>query len=213
MKTLLVDDHALFRAGLRLLLGTIDRDADVTEVASVAQALSYVAGHPDLDLCLLDLALKNESGLNAISQLKEIAPGVAIVVVSAAEDSATILACLEAGAMSFISKSSAPEVLTHALRRVLAGDIYLPDQISESPDAVSMPKLPFSPRQLEVMSALSRGLPNKLIARELGLSEYTVREYISAIYRSLGVHSRTQAVIKVAQLGIPMNAERARQGE
>jgi two-component system, NarL family, nitrate/nitrite response regulator NarL len=203
MKTLLVDDHALFRAGLRLLLGTLNRELQTFEVATVYEALALAALHPDLSLCLLDLALKGENGINAIQRLKRAAPNVAIVVVSASEENSTIYACIEAGAMSFISKSSSPEVLTDALRRVLAGEVYLPEQMHGGHHSLGSPKVLLSPRQCEVMRGLSRGLPTKLIARELGLSEHTVREYIAAIYKHLDVHNRTEAVIKAASLGMP----------
>jgi DNA-binding NarL/FixJ family response regulator len=200
MKMLLVDDHALFRAGLRLLLGTIGRDITILEAATINEALSLAEAHSDLQLCLLDLALKNENGLDALNKIKIAAPNVAVVVISAAEESDTIYACIEAGAMSFIPKSAPPEILTHALRQVLAGSIYLPEQISAADKSNSEPNLSLSPRQLEVMRGLSRGLPTKLIARELNLSEYTVREYIATIYRILNVHNRTEAVIKANRL-------------
>ncbi len=202
MKTLLVDDHALFRAGLRLLLGTLNRELQTFEVASVHDALELAALHPDLSLCLLDLTLKGENGIDAIQRLKCAAPNIAIVVVSASEENSTIYACIEAGAMSFISKSSPPEVLTDALRRVLAGDVYLPEQMRGGSHLPVSTKEHLSPRQTEVMRGLSRGLPSKLIARELGLSEHTVREYIAAIYKHLDVHNRTEAVIKAARLGM-----------
>lgn len=202
MKTLLVDDHALFRAGLRLLLGTIDRQLQIFEVATIGQALEVSGQHPDLNLCLLDLALKNENGIDAIVRLKTVAPNVAVVVVSASEENSSIYACIEAGAMSFISKSSPPEVLTNALRRVLGGDIYLPEQMAGGAVDSNRPKLSLSPRQSEVMRGLSRGLPTKLIARELALSEHTVREYIAAIYNHLDVHNCTEAVITAARLGL-----------
>jgi DNA-binding NarL/FixJ family response regulator len=200
MKTLLVDDHGLFRAGLRLLLATINHDAEIFEAATVNEALAIAAQHPELELCLLDLALKNETGMRAISQIKEAAPNVAVVIVSSSEEVATIYACIEAGAMSYIPKSATPQVLTEALRRVLALEVYLPEQIGKNERLSSRPA--FSPRQLEVMRGLSRGLPTKSIARELNLSEHTVREYIAAIFRSLDVHNRTEAVIKVSRLGM-----------
>lgn len=200
MKMLLVDDHALFRAGLRLLLGTIGHNITILEAATIGEALTLAGEHPDLQLCLLDLALKNENGLDALNKIKIAAPTVAVVIVSAAEESSTIYACIEAGAMSFIPKSAPPEILTDALRQVLAGSIYLPEQISAAGKTSSEPNPTFSPRQLEVMHGLSRGLPTKLIARELKLSEYTVREYIATIYRILNVHNRTEAVIKANRL-------------
>jgi DNA-binding NarL/FixJ family response regulator len=202
VKILIVDDHALFRAGLRMLLGTMGQDVRCLEAASVAQAVAVLDQHGDIELCLLDLTLRNEQGLGAIQRIKETIPQVAVVVVSGAEDSATVRSCIDAGAMSYIPKSVAPDVLTHALERVLAGAVYLPEQVA-SVLADSPPPMTLTARQLEVLQGLSRGLPTKLIARELGLSEHTVKEYITGIFRALGVHSRTEAVIKASQLQRP----------
>jgi DNA-binding NarL/FixJ family response regulator len=199
VKILIVDDHALFRAGLRMLLGTIGYNVNCLEAGTVAEALTLVTQHPDIELCLLDLNLKNEQGMTAIQHMKATAPHIAVVVVSGAEDSATIRSCIDAGAMSYIPKSVAPEVLTQALQRVLAGAVYLPDQVV-SALAASPPPASLTPRQQQVLQGLSRGLPTKLIARELNLSEHTVKEYIAIIFQILGVHNRTEAVIKASQL-------------
>jgi DNA-binding NarL/FixJ family response regulator len=202
VRILIVDDHALFRAGLRMLLGTIGHNVSVVEADSIAAALAAIALHDDIGLCLLDLSLKNEHGFGAIAHIKDTAPQIAVVVVSGAEDSATIRSCIDAGAMSYIPKSVAPEVLTHALQRVLAGAVYLPDQVVT---ALAAPPAPtaLTPRQQQVLQGLSRGLPTKLIARELELSEHTVKEYIAIIFQTLGVHNRTEAVIKASQLERP----------
>jgi DNA-binding NarL/FixJ family response regulator len=104
--------------------------------------------------------------------------------------------------MSFIPKSVTPEILTHALQRVLAGAVYLPDQVVTTLQAAP-PRAPLTSRQLQVLNGLSRGLPTKLIARELELSEYTVKEYIANIFQALDVHNRTEAVIKASQLPRP----------
>jgi DNA-binding NarL/FixJ family response regulator len=202
VKILIVDDHALFRAGLRMLLATIGHSVSCLEAATVAEALATIAQHTDIELCLLDLSLKNEHGFGAIAQIKNTAPHVAVVVVSGSEDSATIRSCIDAGAMSYIPKSVAPEVLTHALQRVLAGAVYLPDQVVSALDASAMPAA-LTARQQQVLQGLSRGLPTKLIARELDLSEHTVKEYIAIIFQALGVHNRTEAVIKASQLQRP----------
>jgi DNA-binding NarL/FixJ family response regulator len=193
MKILLVDDHALFRAGLRMLLTTICRDATTLEAGTIAAGIALAQEHPDLELCLLDLSLKNESGLAAIA-----APQAAVVVVSSADDSATIRACLDSGAMSFIPKSLGPDVLTQALQHVLMGTVYLPEQIINAVD--EEPERPtLTARQWEVLHCLSRGLPTKLIARELSLSEHTVKEHIALLFQALGVRNRTEAVIKGSQ--------------
>lgn len=211
MKVLLVDDHALFRAGLRLLLSTIAPEMQVLEAATVAQAEALAAAHPDLRLCLLDLMLKDQHGLLALTQIKSVAPAVAVVVVSASDDQASIRASLDAGAMSFVPKSMAPEMLTLAMRQVLAGQVYLPEDmlLSDAAASPAMPRPALSPRQLDVLGGLSRGLPTKLIARELQLSEHTVKEYIASLFQSLAVHNRTEAVIKAARLGLAGSVERS----
>jgi two-component system, NarL family, nitrate/nitrite response regulator NarL len=181
-----------------MLLTTICHGATTLEAANVADGVALAQEHSDLELCLLDLSLKNESGLAAISTLKEAAPQAAVVVVSSADDSGTIRACLDSGAMSFIPKSLGPDVLTQALQHVLKGTVYLPEQII---DAVGQePERPsLTNRQWEVLHCLSRGLPTKLIARELSLSEHTVKEHIALLFQALGVRNRTEAVIKGSQ--------------
>jgi len=199
VKILIVDDHALFRAGLRMLLATIGHNVVCLESASITDALGLIAQHADLQLCLLDLSLKNEHGLGAIQRIKQDAPHVAVVVVSGADDSATIRSCIDAGAMSFIPKSVAPEVLTQALHHVLSGAVYLPDQIISAMHDMPQ-RVQLTPRQQQVLQALSRGLPTKLIARELDLSEHTVKDHIAMLFQALGASNRTEAVIKASQL-------------
>lgn len=182
-----------------MLMSTIGQNVSCVEADNIADALALAAQHADLQLCLLDLALKNEHGLGAIHRIKEAAPQVAVVVVSGADDSDTISSCIDAGAMSFVPKSATPEVLKQALRHILSGAVYLPDQIvSEMENRPPCPRL--TPRQLQVLQALSRGLPTKLIARELDLSEHTVNEHIGLIFQALGVRNRTEAVIKASKL-------------
>ncbi|MGE0803640.1 MAG: response regulator [Lautropia sp.] len=198
MKTLLVDDHALFRAGLRMLMRSIRPEAEVIEASTIGAALAEVAGHPDLQLCLLDLSLKSEHGLDALTQIRAAAPDVAVVIVSGSEEVATMQACIDAGAMSFIPKSVTPDVLVEALRHVLAGTVWLPPAMHAAQPAGEAPPA-LTPRQLDVMRCLNRGLPTKSISRELDLSEHTVKEHIASIFRALGVHNRTQAVIRASR--------------
>jgi DNA-binding NarL/FixJ family response regulator len=198
MKVLLVDDHALFRAGLRMLLTTMCQNATTFDAASVTEAIAIAQANPDLELCLLDLSFKGESGLSGLARLKEAAPQAAVVVVSSSDDSATIRACLDGGAMSFIPKSLGPDVLTQALQHVLQGTVYLPEQIMNAAAGVgSRPTL--TGRQQDVLRCLSRGLPTKLIARELSISEHTVKEHIALLFQVLGVRNRTEAVIRGSQ--------------
>jgi DNA-binding NarL/FixJ family response regulator len=199
VKILLVDDHTLFRAGLRMLLEALGGDVTILEASTAAQALALVAAQDDIQLCLLDLSLKSEDGLSLLGATKQLAPNMVVVVVSGADDGLTIRNCIEAGAMSFIPKSATPEVLTQALQRVLNGEVYLPEQVGFAVD--DLPARPLlTPRQREVLAYLSQGLPTKLIARRLEISEYTIKEHIALIFQALGVHNRTEAVIRASRL-------------
>lgn len=128
MKVLLVDDHSLFRAGLRLLTQSIRPDTDIYEANNIAEALQLTQQHPDLRLCLLDIHLAHENGLQGLAQLKTIAPCL-VVVVSSENNFQAVSHSLDAGAMGFIPKSSSPENLSSALLRVLNGDVYIPPDI------------------------------------------------------------------------------------
>lgn len=205
MKVLLVDDHALLRAGLRLLVSTVLRRVEVLEADTLAAALESVKRNPGLSLCLLDLSLSDGRGLDGVRLFRDAAPEVAVVVVSASQDDETIRACLDAGAMSFVPKSMPPDALTKALRRVLAGHVFLPAPFlsgapSSTPSALHRPGL--SPGQLDVLQALSRGLPTKSIARELNISDNTVKEHLTSLYQTLHVRNRTEAVVEAARLGL-----------
>lgn len=202
MEILVLDDHALFRAGLRLLLATIEPDAVILESATVPEAGDLARAHPDLAICLVDLHLTGAQGVDAVAHLKAAAPDAAVVVVSAEKDPATIRACIDAGAMSFVPKSMPPVTLTLAIRHVLAGRIYLPEELLQGV-SVSGAAPVLSPRQLDVLRGLARGLPTKSVARELNISENTAKEHIGLLFHALGVHNRTEAVIKAARLGLP----------
>ena len=204
MNVLLIDDHALFRAGLRLLLIALDGQIQVTESSRAGEALQALRARSDMQLCLLDLDLRTSSGVNLLDQLRALAPAMPVVVVSALDDRPTIRRCIECGAMSFIPKSAPPDVLLAALQRVLAGEVFLPrgiDLPSTEPLQVAL-----SPRQRDVLARLARGMPAKSIARDLGLSEHTVKEYTAALFLTLGVHNRTEAVIKASQLALRPSA-------
>lgn len=201
MKILLLDDHALFRAGLRLLLETLNSEAFIMEAGTIADALSIAEQHHDLHLCLLDLNLHHESGMDLLVKMKTVTPDITVVVVSSSDDVSLMRACIDAGAMSFIPKSAPPEILAEALKHVLAGDIYLPHHLlsSENQWKTTRP-IALSPRQRDVLRGLCRGLSTKSIARDLHLSEHTVKEYIAALFQLINVHNRTEAVIEASRL-------------
>mgnify|MGYP001286646487 CR=1 FL=1 len=202
MKVLLIDDHALFRAGLRMLLTAIAPAAEIFEAGSVEAALALAAGHQDLSVCLLDLTFRDGDGITAIHRIKQTVPGITIIIVSGTIASASVHEAIDAGAMSFISKSDPPEELRKGLHQALAGNVYVPSFALRSLDAGESAQPSLTPRQLDVLQRLCRGLPNKLICDELNLSENTVKEHVTTLFRALGVRNRTQAVLKASQLGL-----------
>jgi DNA-binding NarL/FixJ family response regulator len=205
MKILLVDDHLLFRAGLRMLLAPLQEDLTILECGTTAEALALVQAHPDIRLCLLDLSLRGSSGEDAINALREALLGIVIVVISADESPATVYRVLDLGVMGYIPKSVSVEIMTQALKLVLAGGIYLPSSLMEGRRQTGPApgsETPLTARQHQVLQCLLRGWPNKLISRHLCLSENTVKTHLSAIYRHLRVTTRSQAVVAARRLGI-----------
>ncbi|WP_140626848.1 response regulator transcription factor [Methylibium rhizosphaerae] len=210
MKVLLIDDHALFRDALALLITQKLPGLSLLQAGSMAEALQALQADPDVTLALLDLGLPDSQGLDSLARMHDAAPLVTVVVLSADERRETIIAAIEAGAAGFIPKTAQGSVLDNALRVVLDGGVYVPREALDAPGgqrfagllpAATTP-LDLSPRQLDVLRLLIEGKSNKLICRELDLSESTVKTHLGAIFRRLDVNSRTQAVLAAARLGL-----------
>jgi DNA-binding NarL/FixJ family response regulator len=211
MKILLIDDHALFREGLKFLLRSLDAALEVDEAGNCAKALEYAAAR-SYDLVLLDLKMPGVEGLDALAALREAIPGIPLVVISGEDNPGVVRAAIERGAMGFIPKSSTPEVLVQALRLVLAHGVYLPptvlDAAAPAPTGGShgaegqATSLGLTARQVDVLRCVIQGKPNKIIARELDISEGTVKAHLSSVLRAFGVRNRTEAVYAAAKLGL-----------
>jgi DNA-binding NarL/FixJ family response regulator len=203
MKVLLVDDHAMFRDGVSLLISLRFPGVDLLHAGTLAEALALLARHGDVDVVLLDLAMPDSSGLDALTRLRDETPGVRTVVLSADDTPATVHGAIEQGAAGFIPKTAEGKVLEEALRIVLDGGVFVPRSVTgplaPKPEADA---LGLSPRQLEVLRLLIEGAPNKRICRELSLAESTVKTHMQEIFRRLDVNNRTQAVIAAAKMGL-----------
>ena len=210
MRILIVDDHTLFRAALALLLKQFDPTTVTISVGSAEEALGAISHYSDLDLILLDLKLPGMDGLSVLPQLREKSPKVPVAILSASEDHETAHTALAAGAAGFIQKSASCQELQSALRLVLDGEVYL------SPTLLALPEFAINTvrsvdtikesgltrRQLEVLELMSLGLPNKLIARRLELTEGTVKLHVSAVLRALETRNRTEAVREGGRRGL-----------
>ncbi|HKX44150.1 MAG TPA: response regulator transcription factor [Burkholderiaceae bacterium] len=218
MKVLLVDDHALLRDGLALVMEREFIGLNLLQAGTLADTRSMIEAHPDVQLILLDLMLPDGDGKSALAWLREAAPGARLVALSADESSENILAAINGGAAGFIPKSVQADAMLEALRIVLAGGVYLPTAALERralpraengnvaaawmPAAHRPEDIGLSPRQADVLRMLIDGKPNKLISRELEMSESTVKTHLAAIFRKLDATSRTQAVVAAARLGL-----------
>ena len=210
MNVLIIDDHPLYREGLKALLQGLAPDARTLDAANVADALAVARQAPPLDLVLLDMNLPGPSRLDALASIKAALDGAAIVVISAEEDPALIMRTIEAGAAGYIPKSTDPLVTIHALRIVLAHGIYLPPvalRQAALADGLPRPHWPgglpeLSERQRAVLRRLLQGKANKVIARELDIAEGTVKAHLWSVYQVLGVASRVQAMCRVHELGM-----------
>ena len=216
MRTLLIDDHTLFRQGLKFLLNKLDESITFQEADGCNAGLAILENNP-VDLILLDFYMPGLNGLDALKLIKAASDSAVIVVLSGEDNPQTIRGVIEHGASGFIPKSSTSDVLIAALKLILAGGTYLPPNTLH--DAAPSPTngahstesqqqardnvlTNLSKRQLEAVLKVVQGKANKVIAREMELSEGTVKAHLSAAFRALGVQNRTEAVYLAAKLGL-----------
>ena len=214
MRALVIDDHPLIQEAVGGMLRRLDGTADVEVASDCARGLELAGRAAEPDVVLLDLNLPGLSGIAAVKAWRARFPGVPVIVLSAAADQQTVLAALGAGAAGFIPKSSSNEVMLSAVRLVLAGGKYVPSEAlirsagpaesapSISRNASTLDSLGLTERQIDVLRLIARGASNKVICRELNLAERTVKAHITAVFRALGVTSRTQAALAATKLGL-----------
>jgi DNA-binding NarL/FixJ family response regulator len=197
MKILLADDHALFRAGVLHVLRQLGDSTNVIEAGNWTDVRQAIDTNSDLSLALLDLNMPGADGCAALRSIVQQRRTLPVVVLSASEKRDDMQQVLDAGALGFIPKTATPAVILSALRLVLAGGVYVPpEMIRSSESEISSPDRTTSgltPRQLEVLARVVEGKSNKAIARELGLTEGTVKAHVTAAFRVLKVNNRVQA--------------------
>jgi DNA-binding NarL/FixJ family response regulator len=201
-KILIADDHPLFREAIRdvvsRLFTTQGWPFTCLEATQSREVFDIVEREEDLDLILLDLFMPGANGLTDLAALRHRLPATPIVVISSLEDTDVMRRTLTCGAAGFVPKSLSKELMTEALRTVLSGGIYNPvEQESVPPAACPSADAgePLTPRQITVLTLLSKGRSNKQIANELKISEVTVKAHMTAILRKLGVMTRAQAIV------------------
>lgn len=226
VKVLLADDHRLIIEGVKLKLAELDPAVETVVAMNLDELESLIQTHGDsLDLALIDITMPGTHGHEHVAKLRSAVPKLPVIVLSGLEDVELMRALMDLGVLGFIPKAYSPDVMLSAIRLVLAGGVYIPPLLlsnaqaqgwhpgdtralsSHPASAVSGPshsidglrKL-LTERQIDVMRLLSQGKPNKLIARDLGISEGTVKIHLAAIFRALNVRNRVEAVVASRKL-------------
>lgn len=195
---MIADDHGLVREGLIQLFKSIDAQAEIIEAQTSQDILKHA--EEKIDLLLLDLKMPGIESVKRVEYICDKLPTTAVIVVSAVESNHIASACIEAGAMGFIPKSSSNQVMESAIQIVLSGEHYIPYISSNKLDKQSYTPKNISPRQKQVWLLLVEGLSNKEIARELDLAEGTVKRHVLELYKNLNIHSRLAAVQKAKEI-------------
>ena len=200
IRVLIVDDHAIVRGGLAALIATTD-DLEVVGQAADGHEAVRLAVELAPDVVLMDLSMPGVDGVQATAAVLEQQPGTHVLVLTSFSEQRWILEALEAGAEGYLLKQSEPEVILAGIRSVVSGGSPLDPKAARvlltqrrtSPAMAAAS--PLTDREEEVLTMVGDGLPNKLIARRLGISERTVKAHLTSIFQRLGVSDRTQAAL------------------
>ena len=203
IKILHADDHPLFREGIRFFLKLLDRDVTALEAGSLQAMMDKLALEWPIDLLLLDLEMPGMNLAEGFAAIRRRYPQLPIAILSGVTDANLIRTLIDGGARGFIPKLAGSEQLLDALRRILAGEIYVPDALlvrqaavaKEAGDALTA-------RQLDILPLLAEGMPNKQIADALGVTEGTVKQHLKDLFKRLSARNRTQAVQEARRLGL-----------
>jgi DNA-binding NarL/FixJ family response regulator len=213
MKILVVDDHSLITDALSVLFLDLDPAAEVLTTRTAEGGMELLESNPDLDLVVLDLGMPGVSGTSLLESMVAHSPEMKILVLSGQQDPRNVMRVLQLGAAGFVPKSMASDTLLAAVKFVLSGGVYIPADLLEEVDRVAMIGTPERPREVgttrvelterqeQVLHLLARGAPIKIICRELGLSEGTVKTHVTAIYRAFNASNRTEALLAARRHG------------
>jgi DNA-binding NarL/FixJ family response regulator len=214
---MLVDDHPLFRQGLRRVLEAEEDLEVIMEVADGEEGLR-LAKQLLPNVVIMDINLPHMNGLQATRELKQAAPEVAVIMLTAYHDDEQIFHAVRAGAAAYFPKDITPRRLVEAIRQVGKGNYVVDDEVLNKPEVATwllqqfdkvayvdgMPNemfAPLSPREMEILQHIARGQSNKEVAYALGISRQTVKNHMTSILRKLAVNDRTQAALYAVRRG------------
>jgi len=206
-RIIVADDHPLFREALQQALAPMMPGVSFIEAESFESLQVAVGDCEDADLVLLDLEMPGAQGFSVLAWLRTHYPALPVVLVSATSDAGVMRRAVDFGASGFIPKSSPVETISEAIAAVLEGEIWLPevalaldDSALSEHEELARRVASLTPQQFRVLDMLAEGLLNKQIAAELQVSEATIKAHVTAIFRKLGVRSRTQAAVAARRL-------------
>ena len=209
VRVLVVDDHQLFREGMRALLASLEGAEVIGEAASGTEAIELAASLSP-DVVLMDVQMPDMSGLEATRRILATEPGIGIVIVTMFEDDETVFAAMRAGARGYVLKGAGQADLLRAIEAVARGEaIYGPAVAGRilrffqaSRSALPLDAFPdLTDREREVLDLIAAGLANRAIARRLGITEKTVKNHVSNIFSKLQVTDRAQAMVRAREAG------------
>jgi DNA-binding NarL/FixJ family response regulator len=207
IRVLLVDDHAVVREGLRAFL-ELQEGIEVSGEAADGEEAIDAAARLRPDVILMDLVMPRLDGVTAMRSLRERAPGARVIVLTSFLDDDKLLPALRAGAAGYLLKNAEPREVVRAVRAASAGEALIDPVVAArlietlAVDGGEEPLDRLTPREREVLVLIGRGFPNKLIARELDVSEKTVKTHVGHVLAKLGVTDRTQAAVFAVRAGI-----------
>jgi DNA-binding NarL/FixJ family response regulator len=212
MNILVVDDHPLYRSGVVHTLQATGRAVEVVECGALETAFQRMDDGLHVDLAILDLQMPGYHGVESVRAVRARRPEVPVLVLSGCEDPAVVRECIDLGACGFVPKSAPSDEFHAALALVLSGGVYLPPTslsvgtpaTRAQQDAWSRLGAHLTERQRQVLVGIVQGKPNKVIARDLGLSDTTVKSHVAHILDALVVSNRTEAVYALARAGVTM---------
>jgi len=203
---LTVDDHPLIRSALREVVGLMAERIELIEASNPEDGLEQLRRRPDTDLVFLDLNFAHHAGLAFVERFRRAAPAVPLVIYTMHEDPLTLRQALAHGAAGIVPKTHSAKLLQKAIELVMDGGVYLPPELARQlagpePAPASRPQgVAMSGQQWKILELLAEGMPNKAIARELGIAASTVKNQLTVVFDKLGVSNRTQAAIAARAL-------------
>jgi DNA-binding NarL/FixJ family response regulator len=211
---LIVDDHPVIHEVLREVVRAVYAGATVYSEMDLPGAVRRVRAARRVDLVLLDLGLPGCAGIEALTRFRESAGEVPVAIISACTDAPTVRAALNAGAIGYLPKTLSTKAMVAALRVIMVGGTYVPpealgglageirDSSTRGDDRPAAQPPSLTGRQAEILRLLVQGIPNRGIARQLGIAENTVKQHVHTVYQILHVANRTEAAIAAARMHI-----------